>query len=147
MGKRGPTPQGELTVVKFTSNDRPNPPAGMTARARNLFRKIVSENPSGTFFDGDAVMLLKAFCEAETNHYEATKAIQKEGSVIESMIGWDRRNDCPMTKKVLNPWFHAQKESSAIMASMSAKLRAKRVEVGVAKKDRKTVPGRVMFGE
>jgi phage terminase small subunit len=140
MGKRGPAPRGELTVVKFTENDKPNPPAGMSARSRNLFRKIVAENSNGAFADGEAVMLLKAFCEAEENHYEATKHIQKEGAVVTVTTRYG-----VVSRK--SAWFDAQKESAGVMASMSAKLRAKRTELVGAKKEPKRVTGRKMFGQ
>ena len=134
MGKRGPKPNAELKIVKFKGKDnKPNPPAGMTARARNLFRKLVAENKPDAF-DSESVVLLAAFCEAESNHYDATKHIQKEGQVVTMFVGWNKTTNEPISKPVRNPWFNIQKEAVTSMTSISAKLRAKRLEIGIEKR-------------
>ena len=148
MGKRGITPKSELTVVRFDSNARPNPPAGMESRARNLFKKIIAENPAGAFYDHEAISLLKAFCEAESDHYTANKKVQEEGQAINSQIGYNKITGETLYKVIINPWFNVKKESAGVMASMSAKLRAKRAADG---EDKKPKPGNIrrglMFGE
>lgn len=125
MGARGPKPAGKLSVIERIERKRPNPPAGMTRRARNLFRAIVAENKPEAF-DTEAVCLLRAFCEADKQHFEATKRLEKEGAVIavETKAGAVPRR---------NPWFDVQKESAAVMNSISTKLRKKGVNVETEK--------------
>lgn len=143
MGKRGPRPSGRLAVVNFDKNKKPNPPAGMSARARNLFKKIVGDNPSGTF-DAESVALLRAFCEADNQHYLATKKLQEEGAVVNMPVGVE--NEEIVYKKKRNPWFDIQKESSSGMSSLSTKLRNKEIHTGQKKQADSNPRKGLMFG-
>lgn len=119
MGKRGPAPDGKISVVDFKTRKDPCPPSGMTKRARNLFKKIVAGNKSNAF-DVESVALLRVFCEADNQHYLATNALKKYGAVFLS-----GKEDNPFYRK--NPWFDIQKEAGATMNSVSTKLRNKGV--------------------
>jgi P27 family predicted phage terminase small subunit len=119
MGKRGPTPQSKLRVLERTTKQRPRPPAGMTDRARNLFKKIVDENKSDAF-DAESISLLRAFCEADVQHYLATKQLEEQGAVV-----YVTTHSGTIPRK--NPWYDVQKESAATMSSISTKLRNKGV--------------------
>lgn len=115
------TPIGKLTVINNQKTDaKPKPPSGMTTRARDLFKNIVEERVK---FDSDSISLLRAFCEAENQHYLATKELDSDGAVIlvETKAGKIPRR---------NPWFDIQKEAAATMNSISTKLR----KIGVSSK-------------
>jgi hypothetical protein len=117
----------------------------MTGRARNLFKKIVSENPKGTF-DTEAVAILRLLCEAEYQHYNATLMLRKEGTLVDTVVGWNKVTGEPYTKKARSAWFNVQRDASTTVASMSAKLRAKLMVHGLVKPLRgEHRPGRVMF--
>lgn len=143
MGKRGPKPLGELKVVTFADNKKPNPPFGMTPRARNLFVKVVADNSSGTF-DAESVALLRAFCEADNQHYLATKKLQQEGAVINVVV--KVVDGEPIYKQRRSPWFDIQKESSTSMSSLSTKLRNKGIQTGEKVKKENPRAG-LMFGK
>lgn len=137
MGLRGPVPQGRKNVVKFPGNDagtRPNPPHGMTARARALFKRIVAQYPSGTY-GALEITLLRAFCDAEDSHNAASKMLTKEGAIIYVDT---RHGEVPRR----NPWFDVQRDSSATMKSISAHLRK---ITGGKTPGPKAPGGRVMF--
>jgi P27 family predicted phage terminase small subunit len=125
MGKRGPTPQSKIRVLDPSAQTRPNPPVGMTPRARNLFKKVVGENKTGTF-DAEAVAMLRAFCEADVQHFLATKELQKQGAVI---FVTTRDGNVPRR----NPWFNIQKEAASTMTSVSTKLRNKGIKTEAEK--------------
>lgn len=125
MGKRGPAPQSKIRVLEKSETKRPGPPAGMTPRARNLFKKIVGENKSDAF-DAESVSLLRAFCEADAQHFLATKVLQKDGAVVYVDT---RTGEIPRR----SPWFDVQKESAATMSSISTKLRNKGIKTEAEK--------------
>jgi len=136
MGKRGPRPKGESNIIKFKTGivlKRPAPGAGMTQRSRNLFKKIVASKPPGTY-SPESVVLLRSFCEFEESHYKATKALEKEGAVITVSTRYG-----VMQRK--NPWVDIQKDSAAMMSSLSTKLRA----MAPSKSPAPSGPNRVMF--
>jgi P27 family predicted phage terminase small subunit len=91
----------------------------MTTRARNLFKKIVCENKPDAF-DAESVALLRAFCEADVQHFKATKKLEEQGAVV--MV-----NAHAGAVPRRNPWYDVQKESAATMSSISTKLRNKGV--------------------
>ncbi|NCC62451.1 MAG: hypothetical protein EOM12_16280 [Verrucomicrobiae bacterium] len=97
----------------------------MTARARNLFKKIVNENKPDAF-DAESVALLRAFCEADVQHFKATKTLEDEGAVIHV-----KTRDGSVPRR--NPWFDVQKESAATMSSISTKLRNKGIKTEAEK--------------
>src|SRR6056297_97484 len=125
MGKRGPAPQSKIAVLAPSVQTRPSPPSGMTPRARNLFKRIINENKTGTF-DAEAVAMLRAFCEADVQHFLATKELQKQGAVI-FVTTPDR------TVPRRNPWFNIQKEAASTMTSVSTKLRNKGIKTEAEK--------------
>jgi len=136
MGKRGPTPEGKVANIGILPVKKPKPPLGMTDRAKKLFKKIVAENSASTF-DTEAISLLRAFCEADNQHFIATEKLEKEEAVVKF---------CTKYGEVMrrNPWFGIQKESAAVMTSVSTKLRSKEITTGAKKLD--ASPKRVMFG-
>jgi len=125
MGNRGPKPQSKLRVLDIPVEKRPDPPSGMTPRARKLFKSIVSENKSGAF-DSESVAMLRAFCEADAQHFAATNELQKNGAVI---LVQTREGTVPRR----NPWFNIQKEAAGTMTSVSTKLRNKGIKTEAEK--------------
>ncbi len=99
----------------------------MAPRARNLFKKIVAEYQSGTV-NAEAVVLIPAFCAAETQHFLATKELQKHGAVItvDTKAGSVPRR---------NPWFDIMKTSAATMAGLLTKLRKSGMKPATTKKE------------
>lgn len=137
MGLRGKVPPGRKNILTFPSQDagtRPNPPSGLTARSRALFKKIVASKPAGTYTP-EAVVLLRGFCDAEDSHNTASKMLAKQGAVVNV----DTRHGMVPRR---NPWFDIKKESAASMKALSAHLR--RVTSG-KRPAPTTPPGRVMF--
>lgn len=86
----------------------------MTSRARGLFKKIINGTKAKTIIP-ESVALLRVFCEAENQHFLATSHLKKYGAVItiNTKVGNVPRR---------NPWFDIQKESAAIMNSISTKI-------------------------
>lgn len=127
MGARGPKPQGQelaqqrLHAVEVGKREapRPEPPTGMSARARKLFKQIVGGHKPDVF-DAEAVCLLHQYCEAEARAVKADKALRKEGEVVTVQTKYG-----PVQRK--NHWFAIWKESTALMTSLSTKLRKKGV--------------------
>jgi len=151
MGKRGPVPEGQknaITVLPTTTRQpRPNPPHGMTARARNLFKRIVAGHPEGTF-DPEAVVLLRGFCDAEDIHNQASKVLAKEGAVVEMVVGFMKQDvegyREPLMKPMKNPWFGVKKDSLGSMCTTSRHLKQRGVNTDSRKKPAAT-SGRKMF--
>lgn len=137
MGARGRKPKDKQQPIGVVYQKRPNPPSGMTPRARNLFKRIVGDNPT-TRFDVEGVSILRAFCEADNQHYLATTELKSQPAVVnvETKAGNVPRR---------NPWFDIQKESAAILASLSTKLRAKGVSTEKPKASENPRKG-LMFG-
>ena len=138
MGKRGPTPKSKLEVVDFQPVKYQKPPYGMTNRARNLFKKIIKNSDAGGF-DPESISLLRAFCEADNQHYLATNELKTAGAVVSI----DTRHGSLPRK---SPWFDIQKESAALMSSLSTKLRNKGIEIKPAVKPESKRKG-LMFGK
>jgi len=130
MGARGPKPKSKLSVINPTKKKRPNPPFGMVARSRNLFKKIVNDNPVDTF-SPELVILLAAFCDMENQRYLSTKKVEAYGVVIQNevYIPQNLATACdPDAIKqytyIENPWYKVMKETTASLGALSAKLRA-----------------------
>lgn len=111
MGERGPKPENGLKIVRSTGQ-RPKPEAGMSLRARKTWRKIVESLPPGYFRPG-SLPLLRAFCEAESEHFIATETIIKIGQLVKTGVGGVKAN----------PAIAIQTAKSGEMAQLSSKLR------------------------
>jgi P27 family predicted phage terminase small subunit len=109
LGARGRKSDKHLNVIG-PAEKRPKPRYGMTQRARNLWTEIVNNLPPTHFRKGD-YPLLRAYCEAEELHYKATKAINKEGAVIQGKV----------VKQ--NPWVAIQTQTAHTMSQLATKLR------------------------
>jgi len=142
-------------VVNPTVLKRPLPPFGMVARSRNLFKRIVKDNPVGTF-DNEAIVLLAAFCDTENQRYLATKKVEEFGSIIQNevYIPPDLKTfgdlDKPEVEKpevekqyvyTENPWYKIMKETAASMGAISTKLRTKGVKTAASKPKEETGSG------
>jgi phage terminase small subunit len=136
MGARGPKPASRLAVIKPKTVKRPNPPAGMEQRPRNLFKKIVNANTVDTF-DAETVVMLAAFCDMEHQRYLAAKKVNEFGAVIQNEVyvppdlATFGDPDAPEIPKQYtfteNPWYKIMKETTSSMATLSTKLRKKGV--------------------
>lgn len=111
MGLRGPTSQNHLNVITI-SQERPKPERDMSARAKKTWKLIVDSLPPGYFRKG-AIPLLRAYCEAESAHYEACKTIAKVGLLVKSAMGGVKAN----------PAIAIQTAKSGEMACLASKLR------------------------
>jgi P27 family predicted phage terminase small subunit len=92
MGKRGPKPAGpKLKAVKPRNPTWPDPPKGMTAKARAVWKRVVKCYPVDHFkpqhFD-----LLRMYCGACVLQKDAEAEIFKKGSVIKQTNGVVKQN-------------------------------------------------------
>lgn len=111
MGLRGPKSEKHLNVVRVAP-ERPKPPKGMGKRAKKTWKNIVDSLPPG-FFRVGALPLLRAYCEAESVHYDAMLLIEKSSILIKTREG----------NFVKNPAVSIQSAKSNEMASLASKLR------------------------
>jgi P27 family predicted phage terminase small subunit len=114
----------------------------MSKRARETWKNIVDSLPPG-FFKRGALPLLRAYCEAEATHYEASKKIATSGLIIKTSS----------TVKA-NPAIAIQTAKSGEMAQLSSKLRLSvssyRDRDVVGRESRETARSKrsgLMFGE
>lgn len=138
MGARGKQSERHLNVIG-PNEKRPNPPFGMTQRARNLWKNIVNNHPPTYFRRGD-YPLLRAYCEADALHYKATKAIAKEGAISRGRV----------VKQ--NPWVAIQMQTAHTMSQLATKLRLcvnSRISArqGGSEKGKKSKREGLMFGD
>jgi hypothetical protein len=138
MGKRGPTPSGKLRIIDGTTKKNvPTPPRGMSPHARILFKKIVGDNGPDAF-DTESISLVRAFCEADNQHTKATMELELKDAVVEVST---KAGVVPRR----NPWFDVQKESAAVMNSISTKLRKRGVTTNSGAQTPKSGRGSLMF--
>ena len=114
MGKRGPKSEKERAMLSLVaaSIERPEPPKGMSKRAIVTWKAITGSLPPGYFRKG-AIPLLRAYCEAEALHYEASRIIDETGLFIELEDGSMKPN----------PAISIQTAKSNEMSTLSTKLR------------------------
>lgn len=124
MGLRGPKSENGIHVPGF-SESRPSAPAGMTKRAKKLWGEIVESLPSSHFRPGD-YPLLRAYCESEALHYQATQSIESEGAVVKTTKilnhGTENEEQITVSSKP-NPWVAIQTQTAHTMAQLAMKLR------------------------
>lgn len=82
--------------------------------------------PSSHFRPGD-YPLLRSYCESESLHWEATRAIAEEGAVIQCFNITINR-ETGEEKAILrttkaNPWVAIQTQTACTMAQLATKLR------------------------
>lgn len=126
MGKRGPSPAGKLTVLPTAQVARPNPPHGLTARARNLWRNIVSSLPPDHFRAGD-LPLLREYCEAADRAKQAEELIRSLGILVacetQKVKGEDGQVQIVVTKWKANPAIAIKTAAAGTMISLAVRLR------------------------
>lgn len=137
MGQRGPSSDKHLNVIG-PEDKRPDPPSGMTNRARNLWKTIVNNLPPTHFKRGDHP-LLRSYCEADALHYKATQEINNEGAVFYGK-----------TVKA-NPWVAIQTQTAHTMSQLATKLRLcansrMSAKQGGSEKGKKSKREGLMFG-
>lgn len=126
MGKRGPKSANSLIYPPKTANKPPKPPVGMNSRARKIWKNLVADLPANHFRPAD-YPLLRAYCEAESLHFEASEKIGEQGGVIEKKaIRTDRTTgdtEVIVTGVKANPWVAIQTQTAHTMAQLATKLR------------------------
>lgn len=98
----------------------------MNSRARRIWKSLVADLPANHFRPSD-YPLLRAYCEAEALHFEASQKIGQEGAVIErSALVKGRGEALPEVVTVgvkTNPWVAIQTTTAHTMAQLATKLR------------------------
>lgn len=141
MGKRGKKAAGQTLYVPEFSDKRPGPPKGMTLRAHRIWKVIVKSLPPTHFRQGD-YPLLRAYCEAEALHFEASHKIKEEGAVI---------HNGRIIKA--NPWVAIQTQTAHTMSQLATKLRLcanARISPQSAAREKETIKSKrkgILFGD
>lgn len=112
MGKRGPQPKkGNLTVLDKVAKKHPKPLPGMTAPAREIWKRIIEAYPPDHFkpqhFDQ-----LRSYCEAAAAYKKAVFEIEKRGVLLEQSNGVLKRN----------PWCNERDACAGTIAQLGTKL-------------------------
>lgn len=125
MGKRGPKPGDSDKFSPKSAEKRPSPPVGMNLKARRIWKAVVASLPATHFLTGD-YPLLRAYCEAEALHHEASKKIMEEGAVV-SRTRTETKEDGTVIETVLatkaNPWVAIQTQTANTLSQLATKLR------------------------
>jgi phage terminase small subunit len=128
MGKRGPKAKSQQIGIlpDGLSEKRPGPPTGMCLRAHRVWKKVVASLPPIHFRPGD-YPLLRAYCEAEALHFEASQKITEEGAVIKLVkIVTDKKTEEErevVVRVKTNPWVAIQTQTAHTMSQLATKLR------------------------
>jgi phage terminase small subunit len=98
----------------------------MALRPRRIWKDLVASLLPGHFQPSD-YPLLRAYCEAEALHFEASRKIDAEGAVIERKALKKGRGGDPDEVIIVgvkaNPWVAIQTQTAHTMAQLATKLR------------------------
>lgn len=98
----------------------------MCLRAHRVWKKVVASLPPTHFRPGD-YPLLRAYCEAEALHFEASKNIAEEGAVIKIVkivTDPETQEEKEVILKVkTNQWVAIQTQTAHTMSQLATKLR------------------------
>lgn len=120
MGKRGPKPGNSQIYPPKTPGKPPKPPVGMSSRPRRIWKNLVASLPANHFQASD-FPLLRAYCEAEALHFEASEKIGREGAVLQKYKEVDGANVAVGVRT--SPWVAIQTQTAHTMAQLATKLR------------------------
>lgn len=125
MGKRGPKSGDTVNFKPESAEKGPGPPVGMNLKARRIWKAVVASLPPAHFRPGD-YPLLRAYCEAEALHHEASKKIGAEGAVVDR-TRTETKEDGSVVTTILatktNPWVAIQTQTAHTMSQLATKLR------------------------
>jgi hypothetical protein len=131
MGKRGPAPSHEITVIPGRSERRPPPPSDLNEAQRALWRDIVETEPQAAFASAAQRHLLRLYVEHATFRADLQRLIQsipiervvepEHADAIERLLKNREREDRMLVTMATRMRLTAQSRYTASAAATAAR--------------------------
>lgn len=104
---------GKRVINKAEPEPKGSPvaPKKMSAGAKAVWKRLSTAMPLGVYTSADS-SLLAAYCEAVSNHEEATEHLLTEPKMLVGSQG----------QPVMNPWFRHQSDQARLITTIGAQL-------------------------